>query len=94
LFLQDTESSADVPRPRLGRNAAGGSVLRWTTAYWVVILTLACSPAAFGYADPGSGALLWQILAASFIGAGFYFRRFLNWIRRIRGGKQGAPDVR
>ncbi len=30
------------------------------------------------YIDPGSGALLWQAIVAGFIGAGFYFRRFLG----------------
>jgi hypothetical protein len=35
------------------------------------------------YADPGSGALLWQILAAGFVGALFYARRAWKWL----GGK-------
>ena len=32
---------------------------------------------ASAYADPGSGALLWQTLIAAFVGAIFYFRRAL-----------------
>ena len=36
---------------------------------------------AFLYTDPGSGALLWQLLAASFFGGLFYMRAF---IRRVR----------
>ena len=29
------------------------------------------------YVDPGSGALLWQMILAGFFGAAFYFRKFL-----------------
>ena len=36
---------------------------------------------ASAYADPGSGALLWQILVAGFVGALFYLRRFLDKFR-------------
>lgn len=40
-------------------------------------LVLLTEPRAYAYTDPGSGALLWQALVAAFIGAGFYFRKFL-----------------
>ena len=33
---------------------------------------------AHAYIDPGSGALLWQMLVAGFMGALFYFRRFFK----------------
>jgi hypothetical protein len=36
---------------------------------------------ASAYADPGSGALLWQILVAGFVGALFHLRRFLDRFR-------------
>jgi hypothetical protein len=39
---------------------------------------------AFAYTDPGSGALIWQMLAAGFVGAAFYFRRFLTWLKGKR----------
>lgn len=42
-----------------------------------VNLILLTEPRAYAYTDPGSGALLWQALVAAFIGAGFYFRKFL-----------------
>ena len=42
-----------------------------------VVLVLLTEPRAYAYTDPGSGALLWQALVAAFIGAGFYFRKFL-----------------
>ncbi len=49
----------------------------------VFLLLLACEQVASAYTDPGSGALLWQILVAGFIGGLFHLRRFLS---RIRGG--------
>ncbi|HKX29755.1 MAG TPA: hypothetical protein VJ302_18845 [Blastocatellia bacterium] len=44
---------------------------------------------AFYYTDPGSGALLWQLVLASFFGGLFYFRSFIRKIRTlIQGGDQ------
>jgi hypothetical protein len=34
------------------------------------------------YADPGSGLLLWQIVAAFFLGAVYQARKALIWIRK------------
>ncbi|NGX28325.1 MAG: hypothetical protein K940chlam1_00501 [Candidatus Anoxychlamydiales bacterium] len=34
----------------------------------------------FAYADPGTGMLVWQVLAAFGVGAAFYFRSFLKKI--------------
>jgi hypothetical protein len=33
------------------------------------------------YTDPGTGAMVWQLLVAAFIGAAFYFRQYANKIR-------------
>jgi hypothetical protein len=55
------------------------------------ILVLLTEPRAYAYTDPGSGALLWQALVAAFIGAGFYFRKFLfHFIpkKKIEKGEQ------
>lgn len=38
-----------------------------------------------GYADPGSGALLWQILAGGFVGIIFQARRISRWFRSRKG---------
>ncbi len=46
----------------------------------VVLLLMAETPAA-AYTDPGSGALLWQILVAGFVGAMFYWRKLTRWFR-------------
>lgn len=48
----------------------------WCVAL-AVALVLLSEPRAYAYTDPGSGALLWQVLVAAFVGAGFYFRKFL-----------------
>lgn len=53
-------------------------VVRWMwCAALAVALVLVTEPRAYAYTDPGSGALLWQALVAAFVGAGFYFRKFL-----------------
>jgi hypothetical protein len=59
------------------RRAARGSALV------LLLLFMAERPAA-AYMDPGSGALLWQILVGGFLGAAFYFRR----ITRLFHGKR------
>jgi hypothetical protein len=39
---------------------------------------------AYGYADPGTGAFVYQAAYAAFLGGTFYLRRFLNrvWTKR------------
>jgi hypothetical protein len=43
----------------------------------------------FAYIDPGSGALLWQALMAAFVGAAYYFRRFIG--RLFGKGSRSQP---
>ncbi len=50
---------------------------RLATLGAVALFVLLSEAPAFAYTDPGSGMLLWQGLMAAFIGAGFYFRKFL-----------------
>jgi hypothetical protein len=35
----------------------------------------------YGYSDPGSGLLLWQMLGAAFVGGLFYVRRIFAWFK-------------
>ena len=49
-----------------------------------VLLLLFTADSALGYADPGSGALIYQDLVAAFLGASFYFRRFFEKLWRKR----------
>ncbi len=51
----------------------------------VFLLILVTERQAAAYADPGSGALLWQILVGAAVGCMFYFRRFSSWIGRKKG---------
>ncbi|HEY4361855.1 MAG TPA: hypothetical protein VGN17_12830 [Bryobacteraceae bacterium] len=44
----------------------------------VLPLTLATPARAYGYADPGTGAFVYQAAYAVFLGGSFYLRRFLN----------------
>ena len=46
----------------------------------LLLLLMAETPAA-AYTDPGSGAMLWQILVAGFVGVMFYGRKFTKWFR-------------
>ena len=32
------------------------------------------------YTDPGTGAMLWQVLTGMLIGVGFHVRRFINGV--------------
>jgi hypothetical protein len=43
------------------------------------ILLLAAAPA-WGYTDPGSGLLVWQMLGAAVVGGLFYVRRLMEKI--------------
>jgi hypothetical protein len=50
----------------------------------VAVFLLAVEQPAFGYTDPGSGALIWQALMAAIVGGSFYFRRIVSWLKRRR----------
>jgi hypothetical protein len=48
-----------------------------------LLLLLAASERSLkAYADPGSGALIWQVLVAAFIGVLYYFRRVMAFFRK------------
>jgi hypothetical protein len=50
---------------------------------------------AFLYTDPGSGALIWQLLVASFVGGLFYIRSFIRIITaKMSGRRSGGQSDR
>jgi hypothetical protein len=46
----------------------------------LIPLLLASPRQAYGYADPGSGAFVYQAVYAAFLGGAYYFRRVLNYL--------------
>jgi len=48
-----------------------------TLAMWL----MATPQPAQAYVDPGSGAMVWQMLAAAAIGSLFYVRKVFTWVR-------------
>lgn len=67
---------------------------RWDRDAWLVMiaktllllgpLMLATPAKAFGYADPGTGAFVYQAAYAIFLGGAFHLRKLLNrfWPKR------------
>ena len=53
-------------------------------ALMAIVILLASPSDVFGYADPGTGAFLYQAVYAACIGGVFYFRKFLGRIFRKR----------
>lgn len=48
---------------------------------------------AYAYADPGSGALIWQILVGASIGVMFYLRAIIRWVRGLRRNRKPNPNA-
>ena len=47
----------------------------------LLILLAGSEREASAYTDPGTGALILQMLAAGFVSAIFYVRKFTNWFK-------------
>ena len=47
----------------------------------LAMLLMATPQPAHAYVDPGSGAMVWQMLAAAAIGSLFYVRKVFTWVR-------------
>ncbi|HEY1337191.1 MAG TPA: hypothetical protein VGF59_06755, partial [Bryobacteraceae bacterium] len=58
----------------------------------IVFLILFLPTPAAAYVDPGSGAMMWQAIAATMIGAAFYVRRIGRWVRQRFRSDKGNPD--
>jgi hypothetical protein len=53
----------------------------------VALAMFATEREAHAYTDPGTGALLWQMMVAGLVGVGFYFRRITAWWKKKKGPK-------
>lgn len=50
------------------------------TVIGTLALLLALTCPAYGYTDPGTGLLMWQVIGAALVGSLFYLKRFLGWL--------------
>jgi hypothetical protein len=59
-------------------------MIRFTiTSGILLIFLLVCAEVPLkAYADPGSGLVMWQIVAAVFLGAIYQARKALTWLRK------------
>ena len=55
--------------------------------FLIALAMFATEREARAYTDPGTGALIWQMLVAGIVGVGFYFRRITGWFRNRKGPK-------
>lgn len=51
-------------------------------AAFLLLISFATEARAYAYTDPGSGALIWQMIAASLLAVPFYFRRVIEWVKK------------
>jgi hypothetical protein len=70
-------------RSRTARLTARPGIDRWRgrTALWALAVLVLAEQPAQAYTDPGSGALLWQMLVAGLVGGLFYLRKAAAWLR-------------
>ena len=55
----------------------------------LLLLSFATEEEARAYTDPGTGAMIWQMVAAGAVGVIFYFRKFLT---RFKPKKKEEKD--
>jgi hypothetical protein len=77
--------SNSTPRVQT-QNVSIRLLLRWTgdalrALPFVLGLFFVARREASAYTDPGTGTLIWQMLAAGFVGLMFYLRKFTTWFR-------------
>ncbi len=63
----------------------GRSTVLWRAGGLLLFLVLASERPLKAYADPGSGALIWQVLVAAMIGVLYYARKVVAFFRGKRG---------
>jgi hypothetical protein len=57
----------------------------------VLAFSIVAQPAR-AYADPGSGAVLWQLFFASIVSLGFHFRKLRQWFSSRWQRRAGQPS--
>ena len=54
-------------------------------AFLIALVMFGTEREARAYTDPGTGALIWQMMVAGIVGVGFYFRRITSWFKNRKG---------
>ncbi len=78
-----------MPGLRIGSTGPAQSRRAAPLLLAAVVLLAGLAAPAYGYTDPGSGLMLWQILGAAVMGTIFSARRLLS---RFRLGRRGRQD--
>ena len=78
-----TTGSSIASMPKLP--AKEFSYLPWRAFFLLALAMFATERQACAYTDPGTGALIWQMMVAGLVGVGFYFRRILGWFKNRKG---------
>ncbi len=65
----------------------------WSLVLLAALLLLASPAKLSAYVDPGTGAMLWQLLAAAAIGSLFYIRRILAFFGLGARKKSETPET-
>jgi len=64
------------------------SLIPLRIALLLALAMFATEKQAHAYTDPGTGALIWQMLVAGLVGVGFYFRRITAWFKNRKGPRE------
>ncbi|HEX8985241.1 MAG TPA: hypothetical protein VF767_07415 [Bryobacteraceae bacterium] len=73
--------SSHVPKGKLGRYLSQWMADTLRALPFVLGLLFVTRREASAYTDPGTGTLIWQMLAAGFVGLMFYLRKFTTWFK-------------
>ena len=60
----------------------------------LVMILVVCARPAHAYTDPGTGALIWQMLLAASVSGLIYARRILSWVRGLMTRRPGTGAAR
>ncbi|MEO8372049.1 MAG: hypothetical protein ABI806_22890 [Candidatus Solibacter sp.] len=84
MKYRDSRSRINMPKPQEAKQVVN-TIVR--SLFLVALVMFATEKEARAYTDPGTGALIWQMMVAGLVGVGFYFRRITTWFKSRKGSK-------
>jgi len=93
-----TGSSPELLKIRRFEKTPGhseGEVFMWRERVFLlcVAVFVVAETRAYAYTDPGSGALIWQMLVGASIGVMFYLRRIIGWARTWKENRKAKSNA-